>query len=364
MIPSIRVIGLNKCYFPNITEKEKEDDIYIYKTRLINVYTKNEIEIGEKLKKYNFHIFYQYESFRITYEESEDMLDIDKEEYQSEFVNKYYAILFTYKKVNTIPFYSFFLSKNKAHILLFGLFQTYLAFLRKLLFFQETRICYLLSAENISFEVYGEIPYFTNFSHSIDITKPMTDKLHLLREISKIDNINQNIIPWELYLLFYLFRSSVDNVFMTEQLLNEIINDYIQNTIIYTFLPKKYWDNWNNIYIINISRYIEWKITDIIQDIMNNIDTWDNFALHCLYIPMFINFYKVYNDLFSSALKIFFKNWCSLLCESIHPDHDKRINVRDLLVKATILVETLKWDNNNLPNERISNIWKINTGSL
>lgn len=361
-IPRIKVFGLNKCYLPNI--RENEDDIYTYKTRLINVYTKNEIDLGEKLKKYNFHIFDKYETFRITYDESEDLFDMDKEEYQNEFVNKYYAILFTYKKGNIIPFYSLFISKNNVDHLLSCLFQTYFRFLRRLLFFQETRICYLLTRENISVEVYGEIPYFTNFSQSIDISKPMTEKLYLLREISK-NKINPSIIPWELHLIFYLFRSSVDmKMVMTKELQNKIINDFIQNTIIYTFVPKKYWDKWNEIYILCFTRYIDWKIIDIIQDIMNNIDTWDNFALHCLYLPIFTKFYKIYNDLFSSNIKVFFKNWTSLLFEVIHPDKDKRIKLEDLLIKATELIETLRWDKNKLPNERIPNIWKINSGSL
>jgi hypothetical protein len=346
-IPLIRINGLHKCYLPNIREKEE----YTYKTTLINVYSKNEIDIGEKFKKYNFHIFEKYESFKISYADSEDILDMDKEKYQSEFVNKYYAVLFTYKKEIVLPFYSLFLSKHNCHHLLSSLFQTYFSFIRKLLFFREVGIYYLLSVDNLFFEVFGETPYFSNFSLSVDISKPFADKIHLLRDIGTKDKIPSSILHWELHLLFYLFRYSGDTVF-TEKMRDEIMNDYIQHIQLPSFVSKNYWMKWKEIYISSITRYIDCNITDILQHILINIDCWDIFSLHCLYIHLFTNFYKLYYGFFSPILKSFFKEWFSLLYEVIHPEK-KRVDLSLIYTKATECVEKVAWDKINLFHESI-----------
>lgn len=296
---------------------------YTSKIIINNFFSINEIKIGNKIKK-NIINFYNYFYLIDNY----DFLTIENigEDYienlslsNVELNRKYF--IFKYKKISYESFNNFFYKINNPKAFLLYSIDSFSSLLKSLLLLENNNICFLnLSTNNIIFHY--EKPILYHFENSISLSKLKEENIcnFIIRMKDFI------FLPLDIHVLFYLFKNNLNT--LTVSLIKEICSNYIKNIKDLLNLNNINKEEFNNLCIQSLQKYINSDKIIIINSILLNSNKWNIYSLSIIYLHLFSNFNKIYSN--SSIYLTYLINDLIL---NIHPDSNKRDTLNNLLEK-------------------------------
>lgn len=288
-------------------EEREENNVQEYafkrKIKILNFFLQNEIKISTIVKK----IPYFYDDFNILI----DIRDIKLaninnkiiEEFDLKKDEKY--MLCRYNNEKSINFTTFIFNLPTPKLFIFHILDSYKDLLTKIIKLNESRLCFFnLSAKNVYFSR-NYTPMIKNFEKSL-LMDDLTNGY-----ISTIIEDTEDFIdkPLEVHVLFYLIKN--DEITLSYTFIESICDNYVNQLNILDFFSENYRNSYKNACIESLKKYINKPKKLIIQDILQYVNTWDNYSLSILYLYMFCNTIKVFSlqDTFmNKMLIIFLKN--------------------------------------------------------
>lgn len=322
----------------------KKNHFYETQIKKMDFFTKNEINVSKILKQVEhyydyFHILIKHENMVIN-EINEKTIE-NTENVESKFILCYY-----HKYRFICSFSEFLLQSKTPHKLIHNILESYICFNKCLIQLNKMNVCfYNISLENIYiYENYK--PLLGDFQKSIII-----DNLSL-NYLSKIMEKNDNFIykPIETHILFYLLIKNEETI--THDLSNEIINNYINNFKILKFLTLSFYDEMKKSLHLFMKKYINKSKTYIIEELVQYIETWDNYSIGFIYLYILSNIINIFE-----LKNTFMNDFTSLVLKTIHFLPSKRENLLETTHQLLCL-----W--NNMNSETFYFIHKIKNDKL
>ena len=312
-----------------LIKKNKQKTTSKNKTKicLYNFFSANESNISDKIKKipYYFHFYkilndYDFLQFG---ELSEKVLEKLENVYKNKKDEK--VLLFHYENDDKcIKFNDFLFNLNTPKLFIFHVLSSFSYLLASLIKLNDNNICFFnLSSENIVFDIScGEKPMILNFDKSLQISK--------LNE-SYIINIIKNTTyytnkPLEVHVLFYLIENNLNTISVS--FIHEIVEVFINNLSVLELFSQNYKDVFKQNCIDSLKKYINKTKSDIISDVLEYSNTWDNYSLSLIYLHIFGNVSRVFSLKGTLLSKLTIE-----LSKNIHPDPSKRENLKETLNK-------------------------------
>ena len=277
-------------FFPDKNKnRNKRDDITrrdnntISKIVSLHFFTLNEIMIVNKIKnienyKKQYYVFNNAKKLNIAQREDESTNHLISEKNNETILLQFDDIPIIY--LNT---YLKALSSSKKYI--FQLLEFYKCLLQSISSLIDNKIIHnKINFDSIIIDN-NEMPLFTNFSYSCDITKP--DSItHFLIEY------RPTYISWtlEFHILAYILTNKLDSLsaFNIEKIIDEVTDaNYILKTFGETIVTSYKTDAYEY-----FKKYVNQSRDFIISDILQFYKTWDNYALSIMYLRVFIGIHK------------------------------------------------------------------------
>jgi hypothetical protein len=327
-----------------------------YRTKIVNYcfYSINEANISNKIKKIPYYTNYysileDYDFINISNIDEkivEKVNLLDKS-------NKY--LLFKYKNHLTTfsqdltSFDDFLFNFKESKILIFNVISSFSYLLQSLIYLQDQKVCFFqLSPENIIFsEEIREKPLIHNFQMSLQISKLNED--YITNIIKK--TTDYSFKPLEVHVLFYLIQNNI--ITISYSIIEEIVEVFINNLSILSFFSQDYRENYKNLAISFLKKYINRPKKEIIANILEYNDKWDVYSISVLYLHIFASISKVFSlkGTFISKISIELSKCC-------HPDPSKRMSLAELVETHDKLLDLQKdWSFVNLlDNKKMKNL--------
>ena len=299
-------------------EEEREDK---FKTRITKYefYSVNEVQISDKIKvlpyyftKYN--VINNYEFINISQLNDKYIEKINLND------NIRYLNL-NYKNAVFTDFNTFLFNFKTIKLFVFAIIETFSKLLDSLSELNDNNICFFnLCPQNIVFlgESIGiEKPILQDFQYSLQILK--LNESYFSKIINNLDNF-YIYKPLEVHVLFYLIKNDINTI--SYSFIEEICEIYTNNLTILSFFSDKYIESYKQLCIDSLKKYINKNKGEIIEDILQNVDTWDIFSLSVLYLHIIGNILKTFSLQGTFISKLFFE-----LSKNIHPDPLKRYDL-------------------------------------
>jgi hypothetical protein len=313
MNTNIEISNINKHFFIRINnslEKRKN----ITKIYPLNFISMNEVEICEKISKIpyyenNFNIIIDYDFIKF------GQLNEKMVESIQTFDNNEKLVLFQYKNEKCIEFNIFLLNLHTPKSFIFHVLESFSYLLNSLIILNSKNICFFnLTDENIVFNLdCGEKPILQNFSKSIQLSK--INEIYISKIINSIDNYTYK--PLEVHILFYLIKNDLDTISLP--FIEEISEHFVRNLDILRLFSQNYVETFKISCINSLKKYINKPKIDIIYNIIERTNTWDNYSISILYLHIIGNICRVF-----SLKETFMNKWLDKLLKNIHPDPLKR----------------------------------------
>lgn len=318
MNTNIEISNINKHFLikiKNSLEKRKN----ITKIYPLNFTSINEVEICEKISKIpyyenNFNIIVDYDFIKFG-ELNEKMVENIQTINNDNIYNNKKLVLFQYKNEKCIEFNIFLLNLYTPKSFIFHVLESFSYLLNSLIILNSKNICFFnLSDENIVFNLdCGEKPILQNFGKSIQLSK--INEIYISKIINSIDNYTYK--PLEVHILFYLIKNDLDTISLL--FIEEISEHFVRNLDILTLFSQKYIETFKISCVNSLKKYINQPKIDIINDIIERANTWDNYSISVLYLHIIGNICRVF-----SLKGTFMNKWLDKLLKNIHPDPLKR----------------------------------------
>jgi len=201
-----------------------------------------------------------------------------------------------------------------------------------------------LSSKNIVFDESFK-PLLTNFEKSLLINN-IKDKSYFISIIKEINNFAYK--PIEIHLLYYLIVNNEET--LSTQLMETICENYIKNMSVLSFFSENFKKSYKNQCIDFLKKYISKSQNEIVDDVITNYKTWDNYELSILYLHIFGNIIRIF-----SLKETFINKMLFSLIKNIHPNPLKRESLKDTLNSYSELFSTITdWSFvNSIPQNKI-----------
>lgn len=179
----------------------------------------------------------------------------------------------------------------------------------------------------------SDYPLLSNFSLSIDYSRK--DIQHYIKHF--IIAYEPSYIEWpiELHILSYLLTNKLDS--LSNYNIENIINEYINhNNILNTFgfsVVSSYTEESNTYF----KKYVNQTYDYILNDILQYVHTWDNYALSILFLRILIGLHRCIG--IKNKFIIFFMK---LLVTNIHLNPLKRLTIDMTINRFNILLDSLE----------------------
>ena len=98
----------------------------------------------------------------------------------------------------------------------------------------------------------------------------------------------------------------------------------MKNLSVLTLFTENYRYNYKKECVQYLKKYINKAKDDIIRDILEHYDTWDNYSLSVIYLHIFGNISRVF-----SLKGTLLNKWTIELSKNIHPDPRKRSKLNE-----------------------------------
>ena len=336
-------------------EENEEKEELIKKDRnyicLYDFYCLNNIKISKKIKQNLYFAQYydvltEYSTLKVG-QLSQKILDyydiLDSENSQKH-------ILIRYNSSNLITFNTFLFNLPNPALIVSHILESYEHLLKSFLKLQENNICYFnFSLKNIVFDK-NHKPILKNFD--LSLIKEELNPQYLVKILDKIDDFTYK--PLEIHVIFYLIKN--DENTLSYNSIELISRNFVDNMSVLTLFSKNYKES----YFLNcmefLKKYINQPRINIIEDILEYIDTWDNYSFSILYLHLFGNMTRVFSlkdNLISKMTIMLTKNVC--------PDPRKRESIEKTKLNYELLyTQFTDWNFvKQITNEKVEVLFDI-----
>ena len=140
-----------------------------------------------------------------------------------------------------------------------------------------------------------------------------------------IDDLNDNYIykPLEVHVLFYLIKNDINTI--SYSFIEEICEIYVNNLSVLSFFSDKYVADYKKCCIETLKQYVNKDKGEIIELLLENVETWDIFSLSVLYLHIFGNIMRTFSLQGTFISKIFLE-----LSNNIQPNFIKRHDLESM----------------------------------
>ena len=356
--------GFGCIFYPSLPcKKEKIDSEqareYVSKLVERNFSSKNEIEVGEIVKKIPFYSLYYVPVLhhcganisKVSEKEIKKCNIIDKEEDRVKY------ILLKMKYVKNIKFTEYLLTnKNKKHVLNI-IFDTYSYFLFSLEQLTNYEVVHFdFKWDNAVIDLKTELPVILDFGISIPIRKLLQRDRALSgseedkedkregREKGKLDK-NENdennkkqeqdkydvfrnyfytyfpkysLWPPEVHAICYVLH---EHSRITPESLQQLVDECVDSNTAFTIFSPEFMEKYKKLCFQTMEHLIDKPRKYVIHECLKYWNTWDNYALS-------ISYFQIIQFISSSGFtsNAFLLSFSKILLKNVHPDPSRRSN--------------------------------------
>jgi serine/threonine protein kinase len=348
--------GFGCIFYPSLPcKKEKEqtntEQAKEYVSKLVerNFSSKNEIEVGEIVKKIPFYSLYYVPVLencpanlsKVGTKEIQKCNIIDKKDNKEEHV-KY--ILLKMKYVKNIKFTEYLLTnKSKKHILNI-IFDTYSYFLFSLEQLMSCEIVHFdFKWDNAVIDLKTELPVILDFGISIPIRKLLErdrtlnedkeedkedkeennnkdtrDKYDIFRNYFYTYFPRYSLWPPEVHAMCYVLH---EHSRITPESLQQLIDECVDSNTAFTIFSPEFLEKYKKLCFKTMEHLIDKPRKYVIHECLKFWTTWDNYALS-------ISYFQIIQFISSSGFtsNAFLISFSKILLKNVHPDPSRRSN--------------------------------------
>jgi hypothetical protein len=299
------------------------------KIKIYDFFSSNEIKISIKIQSIPY--FYNYYNTVINYDRINiyqvfnNSKIIEKININENIDQKYLLFQYRFDSCNYIEFNEFIFTLTTPKVFIFFILQSFSYLLDSLINLNTKNICFFdLCPENIFFKKMNQSfiikPILQNFDCSLqmDILKSNND--YIGRILERINNFIHK--PLEVHFLFYLFNNNNLYINISNDLIEEICTNFVNNMTILSFFTQKYRDNYKKSCIATLQAFLHMPKLTIINTILDYANTWDNYSLSIIYLYIIGNIIRVF-----SLKETFINDFLIILLKNIDPNPLKRENL-------------------------------------
>ena len=348
---NINIKQLKKHFFSPVLETEHEISETRNKITNIQFFSKNEILIGEKIRKIPYYskdylILDSYEVVNFA-----ELNSATRNSFKDKLVDNQY-LLCKYKDKNVVKFNDFLYSFTSIKKLMMFSIDSFLHLLNSLLRLDENNICvFNLSPEKIGFKIDGgEKPLFMGFQTSLSLNQLIPE--YIIRFLDKITDYTY--LPMEIHFLYYMEKNGLSTI--SYSYIEDFCEHFIKNLSFLAYFSESYKQSYYENCVKVLKPYINKSKKEIVQDILERNDKWDIYSISVLYFHIFGCIVKVFSLKGTLINKILLE-----LARNFHPDYFQRNSLQDMIEKTNKLLNTstiLDWTFiNKLDNNRLQNLF-------
>ena len=352
--------GFGCIFYPSLPCKKEQTNVeqakeYVSKLVERNFSSKNEIDVGEIVKKIPFYSLYYVPVLencaanlsKVGSKEIKKCNIIDKEE---EAHVKY--ILLKMKYLKNIKFTEYLLkNKSKKHILniIFDTYSYFLFSLEQLMNYEVVHFDF--KWDNAVIDLKTELPVILDFGISIPIRKLLQrdrvlsgsdeDKRIEEEEGSLDKNENENkqdkedkyeffrnyfytyfpkysLWPPEVHAMCYVLH---EHGRITPESLHTLIDEYVDSNAAFTIFSPEFLEKYKKLCFETMEHLIDKPRKYVIHECLKFWSTWDNYALS-------ISYFQIIQFISSSGFtsNAFLLSFSKILLGNVHPDPSRRSN--------------------------------------
>jgi hypothetical protein len=334
--------GFGCIFYPSLPcKKEKMDSEqareYVSKLVERNFSSKNEIEVGEIVKKIPFYSLYYVPILencpanlsKVGSKEIKKCNIIDKEEDRVKY------ILLKMKYVKNIKFTEYLLTnKSKKHVLNV-IFDTYSYFLFSLEQLMNCEIVHFdFKWDNAVIDLKTELPVILDFGISIPIRKLLErdralngsdkdkedkeDKYDIFRNYFYTYFPRYSLWPPEVHAACYVLN---EHSRITPESLQQLIDEYVDSNTAFTIFSPEFLGKYKKLCYETMEHLIDKPRKYVIHECLKFWSTWDNYALS-------ISYFQIIQFISSSGFtsNAFLLSFSKILLGNVHPDPSRRSN--------------------------------------
>lgn len=341
--------GFGCIFYPSLSCKKEKEQKHLnyeksrreYVSKLVerNFSSKNEIEVGEIVKKIPFYSLYYVPVLqhcaanlsKVGSKEIQKCNIIDKEEKHVKY------ILLRMKYLKNIKFTEYLLTnKSKKHILniIFDTYSYFLFSLEQLMNYEVVHFDF--KWDNAVIDLKTELPVILDFGISIPIRKLLEydgdsngrdednvekgkeDKYDVYRDYFYTYFPKYSLWPLEVHAMCYVLHKHSR---ITPESLQELIDEYVDSNTAFTIFSPDFLDKYKTLCFKTMEHLIEKSRKYVIHECLKFWSTWDNYALSISYFQI-IQF--ISRSGFTS--NAFLLSFSKILLGNVHPDPSRRSN--------------------------------------
>ena len=352
--------GFGCIFYPSLTckkERTNSEQTKEYVSKLVekNFSSKNEIEVGEIVKKIPFYSLYYVPILenchanlsKVGSKEIKKCNIIDKKEEHVKY------ILLKMKYLKNIKFTEYLLTnKSKKHVLniIFDTYSYFLFSLEQLMSFEIVHFDF--KWDNAVIDLKTELPVILDFGISIPIRKLLEYNGDLNggdeykreeRNLDKNENENENKEDKEQEDKYDIFRNYFYTYFpryslwppevhaicyvlhehsrITPESLQQLVDEYVDSNTAFTIFSPEFLEKYKKLCIETMEHLIDKPRKYVIHECLKFWSTWDNYALS-------ISYFQIIQFISSSGFtsNAFLLSFSKILLKNVHPDPSRRSN--------------------------------------
>ena len=344
--------GFGCIFYPSLPckkEQSKKDKDKEYISKLVerNFSSKNEIEVGEIVKKIPFYSLYYVPVLencaanisKVSEKEIKKCNIIDKEEDRIKY------ILLKMKYVKNIKFTEYLLTnKSKKHVLniIFDTYSYFLFSLEQLMHYEVVHFDF--KWDNAVIDLKTELPVVLDFGISIpirillevdkgenieggELDKNENDENNKKQEQDKYDVFRNyfytyfpkySLWPPEVHALCYVLH---EHSRITPESLQQLIDECVDSNTAFTIFSPEFMEKYKKLCFQTMEHLIDKPRKYVIHECLKYWSTWDNYALS-------ISYFQIIQFISSSGFtsNAFLLSFSKILLKNVHPDPSRRSN--------------------------------------
>ena len=346
--------GFGCIFYPSLPCKKEQTNVeqakeYVSKLVERNFSSKNEIDVGEIVKKIPFYSLYYVPILencpanlsKVGSKEIKKCNIIDKEEAHVKY------ILLKMKYLKNVKFTEYLLTnKSKKHILniIFDTYSYFLFSLEQLMNYEVVHFDF--KWDNAVIDLKTELPVILDFGISIPIRKLLErdralsgsdenasdenknkngngndnkeDKYELFRNYFYTYFPRYSLWPPEVHAMCYVLH---EHSRITTESLQQLVDEYVDSNVAFTIFSPEFLEKYKKLCFETMEHLIDKPRKYVIHECLKYWSTWDNYALS-------ISYFQIIQFISSSGFtsNTFLLSFSKILLGNVHPDPSRRSN--------------------------------------